>query len=198
MLFKRKNEPTFIEKTKNFIYPKKGFIRAYKYLFKRITRIPDKTHSIAIGVACGIGISMTPFVGLQILLTTLFCFILRGNILAGIIATAIGNPITFPFIWIGSYKLGAYIMNYPPLVSGMQIPFIEIFKDMKEALLTMNFNIMTEKVLPIFNPMIIGGSILGIIFGILTYFLIIGIIDEYKRNHQLRIEEASKKLQETK
>lgn len=194
MLFKRKKDVSLWEKMKNFIYPKTGFIRGYKYLFKRVSRIPDRAHSIAIGIACGVGVSMTPFIGFQLLLTALFAFILRGNIAAGLIATVIGNPITFPFIWIGSYRLGIFILREPSLMSSTTIPFIEIFKEMKEAILTLNWDIMITKVLPIFNPMIIGGTILGILSGFLSYFLIIGFIDECKRIHKIKIEKAINKL----
>ncbi len=192
MLLKRKNKLTFWEKTKNFIYPKKGLIRAYKYLFKRVSRIPDKSHAIAIGVACGVAVSMTPFVGFQLLLTALCAFILRGNIVAGLLATAIGNPITFPFIWLGSYKLGKIIMGQSSLVS-QQIHFIELFKDMKEAIVMCDFKLLIEKVLPILTPMAIGGIIMAIISGFLTYYLIIGMVDEYKRTHQIKVEMAKAK-----
>lgn len=192
MLFKRKNDLTFWAKIKNFIYPKKGIIRAYKYIFKRVTRIPDKSHAIAIGVACGVGISMTPFVGFQLFLTALCTFILRGNIVAGLLATAIGNPITFPFIWLGSYKLGNIIIGQVEN-STYNISFIELFKDMKEAVVMLDFDLLIEKVLPILIPMTIGGMIMAIFFAFLTYYLIIGMIDEYKRTHQVKIELAKAK-----
>lgn len=191
MLFRRKNDLTFWEKIKNFIYPKKGLVRAYKYIFKRVTRIPDKSHAIAIGVACGVGVSMTPFVGFQLLLTALFAFILRGNIVAGLLATAIGNPITFPFIWIGSYKLGNLIIGQSAL-SGNKVHFIELFKDMKEAVVMLDFNLLMENVLPILIPMTIGGTIMAIISGFISYYLIIGMIDEYKRKHEEKISIAKK------
>ena len=181
MLFKRKNDLTFWEKIKNFIYPKKGLIRAYKYIFKRVTRIPDKSHAIAIGCACGVGVSMTPTVGFQLLLTALFAFILRGNIVAGLLATAIGNPITFPFIWIGSYKLGNLVIGQSALSEG-NIHFIVM----------LDFNLLIEKVLPIFIPMMVGGTIMAIISGLITYYLIIGMIDEYKRTHEEKISIAKK------
>ena len=192
MLLKRKNKLTFWEKTKNFIYPKKGLIRAYKYLFKRVSRIPDKSHAIAIGVACGVAVSMTPFVGFQLLLTALCAFILRGNIVAGLLATAIGNPITFPFIWLGSYKLGKIIMGQSSLVS-QQIHFMELFKDMKEAIVMCDFQLLIEKVIPILTPMAIGGTIMAIISGFLTYYLIIGMVDEYKRSHEEKMKMAKAK-----
>ena len=193
MLFKRKNDLTFWGKIKNFIYPKKGLIRAYKYIFKRVSRIPDKSHAIAIGVACGVAVSMTPFVGFQLLLTALCAFILRGNIVAGLLATAIGNPITFPFIWVGSYKLGNLIIGQSALSHG-KIHFIELFKDMKEAIVMLDFNLLIENVLPILIPMTIGGTIMAIISGFITYYLIIGMVDEYKRTHEAKVSLAKEKM----
>ena len=72
MLFKRKKELTKLEKLKNFIHPKKGLIRAYKYLLKRLFRLKGDIHSIALGAAFGLSIAITPLFGLQLILTVVF------------------------------------------------------------------------------------------------------------------------------
>jgi uncharacterized protein (DUF2062 family) len=38
-------------------------------------------------------------------------FLLRANVVASAIGTLIGNPLTFPFIWLSSYKLGTALLN---------------------------------------------------------------------------------------
>jgi hypothetical protein len=46
---------------------------------------------------------------------------MRGNILAALIATFVGNPITFPFIAAGSVELGNWMLGHGGEMSPMQI-----------------------------------------------------------------------------
>jgi uncharacterized protein (DUF2062 family) len=156
MLFKRRNKLSIFEKIKNFIIPPTGFKRAYKYIFKRILRIKGSSHSIAIGFACGIAIIMIPAIGLQIPLTILTTYLLKGNIIASLIATSFGNPLTFPFIWFISYKIGATILDY------------------KATSITIN----TENIINLIIPIFTGGIILAFISGFLTYFIIKKLIEK--------------------
>ena len=54
-------------------------------------------------------------------------WVLRGNILASAFGTAVGNPWTFPFIWLGVYKLGSVILDagaLEPLPESLSISYI--------------------------------------------------------------------------
>ena len=51
-------------------------------------------------------VSFSPFIGFHFLLAILFAYLLRGNLIAALIGTFVGNPFTFPFIWIFIYKVG--------------------------------------------------------------------------------------------
>jgi hypothetical protein len=62
-------------------------------------------------VACGAAISFTPFVGLHVVLGALLALIVRGNLLAVVAGTLVGNPWTFPFIWVASYEVGQYLLG---------------------------------------------------------------------------------------
>ena len=78
--------------------PRKGWRRGYLYLGKRVQRLPDSPHRIALGFACGVMASFTPFFGFHFVIAAALAFITRGNILASAIGTFVGNPLTFPFI----------------------------------------------------------------------------------------------------
>ena len=52
-------------------------------------------------------ISITPFIGFHLIITFALAWLLRGNMIAGVIAgTCFGNPVTYPFIWASTYQLG--------------------------------------------------------------------------------------------
>ena len=78
--------------------------RASLFYFLKLIRVKDSKDKLAVGFACGSMVSFTPFIGFHFLLAVFFAYLLRGNIVASLIGTFIGNPFTFPFIWIFIYK----------------------------------------------------------------------------------------------
>jgi uncharacterized protein (DUF2062 family) len=84
------------------------------YLVRRATRLAGTPHSIAAGAACGVAISFTPLIGLHLLGAFLLCLLVRGNYLAAAAGTLVGNPWTFPFIWVATDQLGHALMGSPP------------------------------------------------------------------------------------
>ena len=91
-----------------------GWRRLGIYLARRLTRLPGTPHSIAAGFACGTAISFTPFLGLHTVLSVLLAFLVRGNYLAAVVGTLVGNPWTFPFLCVASIKLGHVLLGGAP------------------------------------------------------------------------------------
>ena len=60
------------------------------------------------GAAVGVFVSFTPFLGFHLLITFALAWLLGANMIAGAIATSIGNPLTFPFIWASTYQVGHF------------------------------------------------------------------------------------------
>ncbi len=110
-MFNRRNAPGLIERVKDFIWPKKGFIRAWKYLAIRLSRINTSPHGIAAGFASGAAASFTPLLGLHIILGCALAFITRGSMLAAVLGTFVGNPVTFPLFFSATYWVGARIRD---------------------------------------------------------------------------------------
>ena len=108
--------------------PPGGWRRALLYMRHRLTRIPDAPHRIARGVACGIFVSFTPLIGLHLLLAAALAWLVRGNVVAALIGTVVGNPLTFPFIAVLSLDLGRAIMD-----TGDGVPFSQIMTAFGQA-----------------------------------------------------------------
>lgn len=91
--------------------PRMPFKRLAKYYRHRIGRLPGTPYQIAAGFANGMAVSMTPFLGLHIVMGIIICLIVRASPVAMIIGSIIGgNPWTFPLIWVGSYELGQWML----------------------------------------------------------------------------------------
>lgn len=69
-----------------------GWRRYEKRMLARLSRLGGTPYSIAAGVACGVAVSFTPFVGLHFVLAVATAWLVRGNVLAGMLGTAAGNP----------------------------------------------------------------------------------------------------------
>ncbi|MCK5366013.1 MAG: DUF2062 domain-containing protein, partial [Gammaproteobacteria bacterium] len=96
---------------RSFFWPKAGWRRASRYIAHRVRRLPGTPYRIAAGFASGAAVSFTPFIGLHFVFAALLALLLRGNVVASAIGTAVGNPWTFPFIWAWIYTLGQWLMG---------------------------------------------------------------------------------------
>lgn len=111
MVFRRRDQPSLLTRLRETVLPRGGWRRGLEYLGHRVRRLPDTPHRIALGFACGVFSSFTPFFGLHLLLAIALARAVRGNVLASLIGTIAGNPLTFPFIaslslWLGRRVLG--------------------------------------------------------------------------------------------
>jgi hypothetical protein len=136
------------------------------YVVKRVTRLSGTPHSIAAGVACGVAISFTPFIGFHLVGSFLLCLLVRGNYLAAAVGTLVGNPWTFPFILVASYQLGHALL-------GGRAAHIESLQHWDLATLLAELE-------AVFWPMTVGGCLLALIAGLATYFPLVRMIAAYQ------------------
>ena len=179
-MFRRKFKATFWERLKTFLRTFYNFRLYCRYIFFKLSRSGDSDHRIACGLASGIAISLTPFVGFHFVLSMIIAKIFRGSPIAAAIGTAFGNPITFPFIWVTIYKTGLYMM--PSFSEGStHLQLWEFFTEMKHCILELDAQRFVDSIYPVFFPMLIGSIPYYIIFFFGSYFLIIGLLKEYRQ-----------------
>ena len=110
-------------------------------------------------------VSFTPLLGFHFVLAVIFAYLIRGNFIAALIGTVVGNPITFPFIWGLIYKVGTYVTTIEQASFSYEI----------------NFNMIINQTYEIFFPMFVGGIIIAPLVWITTYFVIYSFISSYKK-----------------
>lgn len=135
------------------------------YYKLRLARLPASNYAISSGFACGSMVSFTPLLGLHFILAFIFAFLIRGNFIAALIGTVVGNPITFPFIWGLIYKVGTYVTNMQHVNNSHKI----------------NFDMIINQTYEIFFPMLLGGIMIAPLVWIISYFMIYSFISSYKR-----------------
>ena len=146
---------------KNFVIKIQRFISYYKL---KLARLPASSHAIAAGFSCGSMVSFTPLLGLHFILAIIFAYLIRGNLIAALIGTFVGNPITFPIIWGCIYKIGAFFISTKH----------------KEFNHEINFDMIITQTYDIFLPMLLGGAILAIPVWLITYLLTHSFVSSYK------------------
>jgi uncharacterized protein len=98
------------KRVREFFWPSMGPRRYAMYLARRTQRLSASPHAVAAGIASGAAVSIFPFVGFHFILGFVLAFFTRGSMLAAAIGTAVGNPITFPFIFAATYNLGRLLL----------------------------------------------------------------------------------------
>ncbi|MEM8744196.1 MAG: DUF2062 domain-containing protein [Pseudomonadota bacterium] len=145
-----------------------------RYVVHRMRRLRATPYAIAAGCAAGVFAAFTPFLGLHFILAGLIAWIARASILAAALGTFIGNPLTFPFIWFGSYKLGAWMLG--------------IKGDIKDIDLSGGIfdKSSVDQFWPLVKPMTIGGIPLGLVAAVIAYFVAKKATEAYKEKRRLR------------
>ena len=88
-----------------------------KHLIKLI-RLNNTPAEIALGVAVGVFIGVTPLYGAHTLMVVLFAILIpRTNKIAMLAGSNLSNPLTAPFISCTAYQIGRAVLgkNFPPI-----------------------------------------------------------------------------------
>lgn len=145
-----------------------------RYIRKRVLRMSGSPHAVAAGFASGVFASCTPLVGFHFILGAVVAYLTRGNLVASALGTAIGNPLTFPFIWAGTYRLGSLILG----LDGAGAP-----TRLSDGLFSESLDTMW----PLLKPMLVAGIPLGLIAWVVFYFPVRRAVRIYQENRKRRV-----------
>jgi uncharacterized protein len=167
-MFRRRVELHPLERLRELVWPKLGWKRAFQYGWRRVWRLSGTPHAVAVGVAAGAFASFTPFLGFHFMIGFAVAWLCRGNLIASAFGTFVGNPLTFPFIWIATYDVGYWLLH------GAEAPnepamSIDMFSGQA-----------FEGILPVLVPMVVGGVPLGLACAGVTYYLTRSTVEAYQ------------------
>lgn len=203
MVFRRREKRSVLENLREAVWPRSGWGRAFQYVKHRVNRLPDRPHRIARGVWAGVLVSFTPFFGFHFLSAAAVAWIIRGNILAALLATFFGNPISFPIIAVFSVKLGHYILG-GRLDSGHPEGLLRTFQAASHDLLHNFWAMFTPDhaewgglerfFTDVWLPYLVGGLAPGIIAATICYYVSLPIITAYQNRRRTRLKERLEKI----
>lgn len=203
MVFKRRNKRSWARIARESLWPQGGWTRAFHYVRHRIHRLPDDPSRIARGVAAGVFVSFVPLFGLHFLTAAGIALLIRGNVLASILGTFFGNPITFPIIAVLSTKFGNFLLGRthggglhdPDAGEGIVTLFIHAAGDLKHNFFaaftdaTAQWDGLSAFFDDVFVPYLVGSIFPGIVTGIVCYYLALPIITAYQNRRRARIKD---------
>jgi uncharacterized protein (DUF2062 family) len=179
---------------KELVWPRGGWGRAAQYVKHRLRRLPDPPHRIARGIFAGVFTTFTPFYGLHFVVAAAVSWVMRGNILAALLATFFGNPLTYVPIGAISLSTGHWLLGThsgPPRMrgedhGGLVEKFVKAGQDLWDNLLAsftgaeVDWSDLLIFYDQVFFPYMIGGLVPGLIAGTIAYYVSLPLITAYK------------------
>ena len=187
-MFRRREPLPLHHRAWYVLWPQAGWRRASLYMAHRVRRLPGTPYRIAAGFACGAAVSFTPFIGFHFVFAALLAVVLRGNVVASLIGTAVGNPWTFAVIWPSIYNLGRWILGESPVVAPSHEPdFISLFTGLIRALLEFDLAYIIDHVSPVLWPMTVGGIPIALVVWVVFFWPVRGVVAEYQHARSRRV-----------
>jgi uncharacterized protein (DUF2062 family) len=183
MLFRRREAESFLERMRVHLWPRRSWTRSSRYVVFRLRRLSDTPHAVALGFAIGVFTAVTPFLGTHMVMAALFAWTIGGSVVAALLGTFIGNPITYPLFWYSTYEVGNLMLRGEAAKQPI---------DLSGGI----FQSSLDQLWPILKPMTLGSIPVGLLLAGLSYLLVRPMVEAYKhrRRRQLELRSAREAL----
>ena len=144
-----------------------AFHRRFRYIYLRLIRLRGHPHELALGMAFGIFMGMTPTIPFHIIIAVALALVFKASKITAVAGTLICNPITIYPVYKYCYSIGAFILGFDHNTK-LLAHVVEAINH-GEA-----FNIITTILGSggmVVATFILGGIVLGFIFAIPSYFI---------------------------
>ncbi|NCT11304.1 MAG: DUF2062 domain-containing protein [Rhodobacterales bacterium] len=193
MVFKRRDRRPVWKIVTEALWPRGGWGRAFEYVKHRVRRLPDTPEKIARGVWAGVFTTFTPFYGLHFIIAAIIARVMRGNILAALLGTFFGNPLTYVPIGIVSLQTGHFLLGSRPN-RGFETSLGRKFEGAARDLWHNFSAIFSDEVAnwhrlgvfydEVFFPYLVGGILPGIVAATVCYYLTLPLIGAYQNRRR--------------
>ncbi|SHI48734.1 hypothetical protein SAMN05444000_101249 [Shimia gijangensis] len=195
MVFKRRDKRSTMQVIADGVYPKGGWTRAFHYVKHRLRRLPGTPEFIARGVWAGVFTCFSPFYGLHFLIAAVIARLINGNLLAALLSTFFGNPLTYLPIGVASLQTGHFLLGTEFEAGDKQSlasKFANAGADLWHNLIALftdaeadwhGLSVFYDEV---FFPYLVGGVLPGIFCATICYYLTAPVIRAYQKRRAAR------------
>lgn len=205
MVFKRRESRSALRLVGEVFWPRGGWVRAFHYVKHRMHRLPGTPEQIARGVFAGVFASFTPFFGMHFIVAALIAMVMRGSILAALLGTFVGNPLTYVPIAFMSLQTGHWLLGSTmrgELNESLFQKFSAAAGDLWHNVVavftpeTAHWDELNRFYDDVFFPWMVGSIIPGLICGAVCYYLSVPVIRAYQKRRLVRLRKKMEKLRE--
>lgn len=178
MLFRTREKPDIWMRLRTAVWPRSSWQRSIQYFQKRVLRLAGSPHSVALGVAVGVGVSCTPLFGFHTVIALAVAFLCGGNLIGAALGTVFFNPLTAPFITAADFRLGRMLIGGPKHFrsSGGDVPANLVEK-------------LIHGAWPWFKQAAVGSVPLALICGAIAYIIVVTATSAFQSMRRERLAE---------
>ena len=151
-------------------------------MYSRFLAIRGRPRQIAMGLALGLFIGMSPTLGIQTAIALFAATVLKWNKISAALGVWITNPLTAPFIYGLTYVVGKKVLG------------IAHSPELSDDFSVGAFHVILNKAPEIFGALVAGGVVLGLPLAVLGYYLSYPLLEKYQEQIKSRITVQGKKI----
>ncbi|MHB8481916.1 MAG: DUF2062 domain-containing protein [Nitrospiria bacterium] len=144
-------------------------ISKLKIKIKELLSLKEAPRKTALAFSIGVFIAFSPILGFHTLMVILVAWLFRLNPVALILGAFVNNPWTFAPLYGGSLWFGVYLyggVSSFPQVSWQHLTFLSFVENLK----------------PYIAPFFLGTTLLGVFFGVISYFITYYFILQFRKS----------------
>ena len=139
-------------------------------VYRRFVKLRGEPRAIALGLAFGVFVGMSPLLGLHSVIAVTVAAIFKWSKIAALLGVFVTNPLTAPLIYPVTYTLGAVVLGNPVSLGAGGLKLGDLYHSSPQVLANL----------------FVGGGIIGLVGGAFCYLVAIRIIRQYRRRPQRR------------
>ena len=147
-------------------------------LFRWLLTLRGSPESIGLGVAIGFFVAFSPLLGIHLILAIVLATVLNANRPAALTLIWLNNPATFVPVFALEYWVGSFFWPGPPVARVKQVlgETLERFTSAGFFNFREHVHAVLELGRDIFIPMLIGGTLIGLLVGTAAYFPTVALV----------------------
>lgn len=152
------------------------------FCVRKVLHADDPPHRLALGIAVGMFVTLTPLIGFQMMLSVFLAWLLKANKLVGIPLVWISNPFTIIPIYYPCYLLGCTLLGEPVVDekwSQLGTEWQELIND-PAATWGIKVKFWWEGLMDFVGPLCLGCLVAATVMGILSYYVSLYTIRSYR------------------
>lgn len=151
------------------------------FMVDKVLGVHDTAHRIALGVAIGMFIALTPTIGFQMALTVAVAALFRANKVVGVPFAWISNPATL-WIYIPNYLVGCWVTREPFDPARLMHALGQAFS--LSGTWAQRWDGLTVALAGVMVPLWVGSVVVGLVAGAISYFITLRAVRGFRRAYE--------------